>query len=97
MVFAALALSATFGFGVLFSTVVIALYQGTLSLAAGRFAALIPDPANDPRVLLINGVGGIMIVGLGFNLLELKRIRVASLLPSLALVVALYYLGLRLY
>ena len=95
--FAALALSATFGFGVIFSTVVIALYQGTLSLAAGRFAALIPDPSSDPRVLLVNGVGGIMIVGLGFNLLEIKRIRVASLLPSLALVVVLYYLGLRLY
>ena len=95
--FAALALSATFGFGVIFSTVVIALYQGTLSLAAGRFAALIPDPSSDPRVLLINGVGGIMIVGLGFNLLEIKRIRVASLLPSLALVVVLYYLGLTLY
>ena len=95
--FAALALAATFGFGVLFSAVVIVLYQGTLSLAAGRFAALIPDPSSDPRVLLINGVGGIMIVGLGFNLLEIKRIRVASLLPSLALVVVLYYLGLRFY
>ena len=95
--FAALALAATFGFGVLFSAVVIVLYQGTLSLAAGRFAALIPDPSSDPRVLLVNGVGGIMIVGLGFNLLEIKRIRVASLLPSLALVVALYYLGLSLY
>ena len=95
--FAALALSATFGFGVIFSAVVIALYQGTLSLAAGAFASLIPDPANDPRVLLINGVGGLMIIGLGINLLELKRIRVASLLPSLVLVVALYYLGLRFY
>ena len=61
------------------------------------FAALIPDPSSDPRVLLVNGVGGIMIVGLGFNLLEIKRIRVASLLPSLALVIALYYLGLRFY
>ncbi len=95
--FASLALSATFGFGVIFSAVVIALYQGMLSLSAGLFANLIPDPANDPRVLLINGVGGIMIVGLGFNLLELKRIRVASLLPSLLLVVALYYLSLRFY
>ena len=95
--FAALALSATFGFGVIFSAVVIALYQGTLSLSAGLFANLIPNPANDPRVLLINGVGGLMIVGLGINLLELKRIRVASLLPSLVLVVALYYLGLTFY
>ena len=95
--FAALALSATFGFGVIFSVFVVAFYQGSLSLFAGLFAALVPDPANDPRVLLVNGVGGLMIVGLGFNLLEIKRFRVASLLPSLALVVALYYLGLRFY
>ncbi len=95
--FAALALSATFGFGVVFSVLIIALYQGSLSLFAGRFAALVPDPATDPRVLLVNGVGGLMIVGLGLGLLEIKRIRVASMLPSLLLVVALYYLGLNFY
>lgn len=95
--FASLALSATFGFGVIFSVFVIALYQGSLSLFAGLFANLVPNPATDPRVLLVNGVGGLMIIGLGFNVLEIKRVRVASLLPSLVLVVALYYLGLRFY
>ena len=95
--FASLALATTFGFGVLFSVVVVALYQGSLSLGAGLLSGFVPDPASDPRVLLVNGVGGIMIVGLGINLLELKRIRVASLLPSLVLVVALYYLGLTFY
>lgn len=95
--FASLALATTFGFGVLFSAVVVALYQGTLSLGAGLLSGLVPDPASDPRVLLVNGVGGIMIVGLGLNLLELKRIRVASLLPALVLVIALYYLGLTFY
>lgn len=95
--FSALALSATFGFGVVFSAVIIALYQGGLSLFAGLFANLVPDPANDPRVLLVNGVGGLMIIGLGINLLELKRVRVAALLPALALVVVLYYLGLQFY
>jgi uncharacterized membrane protein YqgA involved in biofilm formation len=94
--FASLALSATFGFGVIFSVFVIALYQGSLSLFAGLFANLVPDPANDPRVLLINGVGGLMIIGLG-QPVELTRVRVASLLPSLLLVVALYHLGLRFY
>ena len=95
--FASLALSATFGFGVIFSVVVIAVYQGALSLGAGLFAHLITDPATDPRVLLVNGVGGLMIVGLGFGLLEIKRLRVASLLPALVLVVALYYVGLLFY
>jgi uncharacterized membrane protein YqgA involved in biofilm formation len=95
--FASLALSATFGFGVIFSTLVIALYQGSLSLGAGLFANLVPDPATDPRVLLVNGVGGLMILGLGFGLLEIKRLRVASLLPGLLIVILLYHLGLLFY
>ncbi len=92
--FASLALAATFGFGVIFSTVVIAAYQGGLSLGAGLLANLIPDPISDPRVLLMNGVGGLMIMGLGLALLEIKRLRVASLLPALPLVVVIYHLGL---
>jgi uncharacterized protein len=95
--FASLALATTFGFGVIFSVLVIAVYQGGLSLGAGLFAAVLPDPATDPRVLLVNGVGGLMIMGLGFSLLDIKRLRVASLLPSLVLVIALYHLGLLFY
>lgn len=92
--FTSLALATTFGFGVVFSVFVIALYQGGLSLAAGAFASLIPDPATDPRVLLVNGVGGLLILALGLGLLEIKQLRTASLLPSLALVVVLYYVAL---
>lgn len=88
-----LALATSFGFGVLFSTVVIAVYQGGLSLFAGLFATLVPDPASDPHVLLVNGVGGLMIVGLGLSLLEIARVRVASMLPALLLVIPLYWLG----
>lgn len=95
--FAALALSATFGFGVIFSALVVAIYQGGLSLGAGLFANLVPDPANNPNVLLVNGVGGLMIVGLGLSLLDIKHVRVASMLPALALVVVLYQLGLLFY
>ncbi|HZJ09761.1 MAG TPA: DUF554 family protein, partial [Trueperaceae bacterium] len=69
----------------------------SLSLAAGLFASLVPDPTSDPRVLLVNGVGGLMIVALGLGLLDLKRLRVASLLPALVLVVVFYLIGLRFY
>ena len=64
----ALALATTFGVGVMASTLVIAVYQGGLSLGAGLLTQWLPDPANDPRVLLVNGVGGLMIVGLGLGL-----------------------------
>jgi hypothetical protein len=82
---AAIALTSSYGIGVGFSTLTILIYQGGLSLAAGALAQLIPDPANAPPVLLMTGVGGLMIVGLGLNLLEITKIRVASLLPALAL------------
>lgn len=93
--FSSLALATTFGFGVIFSVAVIAVYQGGLSLAAGLFASLVPDPAHDPRVLLVNGVGGLLIVALGLGLLDIKRLRVAALLPSLLLVVVFYQLAQR--
>ncbi|MDQ3779671.1 MAG: DUF554 domain-containing protein [Chloroflexota bacterium] len=82
---AAVALAGSYGIGVGFSIPVILLYQGAVSLAAGALTRIIPDPANDPRILLMNGVGGILVIGLGINLLNLARIRVAAFLPALAL------------
>lgn len=95
--FAALGLAATFGSGVIFSALTVLIYQGTLSLGAGLFANLIPDPYTDPRVLLVNGVGGLMIVGLGLNLLDIKRLRIASLLPALVVAVLLYQVARLFY
>lgn len=91
--FSSLALATSFGFGVMGSVLVILVYQGGLSLAAGLFSNLVPDPSGDPMVLLVNGVGGLMIMALGLGLLEIKRLRVASMLPALLLVLLFYWLG----
>ncbi len=79
------ALASAYGVGVGFSILVILLYQGGVSLAAGALAQLLPDPANDPRILLVTGVGGVMMIGIAINLLSLGRVRVASFLPALVL------------
>jgi uncharacterized membrane protein YqgA involved in biofilm formation len=91
--FSALALATSLGFGVAASTLVILVYQGGLSLAAGAFASLVPNPAADPRVLLVNGVGGLMIVALGLGLLEIKRLKVAAMLPALPLAILFYWVA----
>jgi uncharacterized membrane protein YqgA involved in biofilm formation len=90
------ALTSSFGIGVGFSALIILVYQGGVSLAAGLLAQSLPDPASSSEVLLMTGVGGLMILGLGFNLLELARIRVASLLPALLLSPVLIWLAGRL-
>lgn len=91
--FTGLALAASFGFGVLASVLVILVYQGSLSLVAGAFSSLIPDPASDPNVLLVNGVGGLLIIALGFGLLDIKRLKVAAMLPALPLAVLFYWVA----
>ncbi|HBB31430.1 MAG TPA: DUF554 domain-containing protein [Cyanobacteria bacterium UBA8803] len=87
---AAIALSSSFGVGVGFSIVVILLYQGGISLVAGILAQALPDPANNPQILLVTGVGGLMILATGINLLELAQVRVASFLPALGLAPLIY-------
>lgn len=80
-----IALTGTYGVGVGFSIVPIIIYQGGLSLLAGSLSQLIPDPTTAPNILLVTGMGGVIILGLGFNLLEVSKIRTASFLPALAL------------
>ena len=72
-----------YGIGVGFSVLVIILYQGGISLLAGLFVSNLNDPTNHPLILLITGIGGLMILGIGLNLLEVAKIRVAAFLPAL--------------
>jgi uncharacterized protein len=80
---ASVALTSSYGIGVGFSALMILLYQGILSMAAGFFAQVLPDPSNDPTVLLMSGVGGLMVLGIGLQLLEITQVRLASFLPAL--------------
>jgi len=91
--FISIVFASTYGIGVGFSALPVAIYQGSLSLLSGSLAQSLPDPANAPSVLIITGVGGLMLLGLGLNLLELAKVRVASFLPALAIAPLVYWLA----
>ncbi|MFW6358996.1 MAG: DUF554 domain-containing protein [Chroococcales cyanobacterium] len=90
----AIALGSSYGIGVGFSSLPILIYQGGLSVLAGGLANFFPDPSNDLRLFLVNGVGGLLILGIGLNLLEIAKIRVASFLPALLLAPLFYQLAI---
>jgi uncharacterized membrane protein YqgA involved in biofilm formation len=83
--FAAMAFGAAYGSGVLFSAVPLLIYQGSITL----FAACLRPYLTDLIRAEIVATGGIMIIGIGINLLEIKRIRLSNLLPALVIVVIL--------
>ncbi|XGV87714.1 MAG: DUF554 domain-containing protein [Limnothrix sp. BL-A-16] len=89
---AAIALAGSSGLGVAFSVLPLGIYQGALSLAAGLLSQFVPNPATDPQVLALTGVGGLAIVAIGLNLLAVTQIRVGSFLPALAIAPAMYAL-----
>ena len=92
--FAALAFASSLGIGVLFSVITIVVYQGGLTLAAG----LAQNALTDPMIAEMTATGGVMILAIGLLLLDLRRIRVANLLPALVIapliVAALAWFGI---
>ena len=87
------ALTNIYGIGVGFSAIIILVYQGGLSLLAGLIGTSIPQANNNPYVLIITGIGGLMIMAIGCNLLEIAKIRVGSFLPAIALAPLVYWLA----
>ena len=81
--FMAFIMASTLGAGVGFSAISILLYQGALTLGAGFLQPWITPLLKTE----INGLGGILVMAIGLELLELKKIKTAELLPSLILVV----------
>jgi uncharacterized membrane protein YqgA involved in biofilm formation len=77
----AIAFASTLGWGVGFSIVTIVVVQGTLTLAAGGADRLLTDR----MVVEMTATGGVMVIGIGLRLLDIKQVAVASFLPALVL------------
>jgi uncharacterized membrane protein YqgA involved in biofilm formation len=67
-------------------------YQGGLTLAAASAAGVFTGPEGDVLVAAMTAVGGVMILGIGLRLLELREVRIANLLPALLLAPAAFAL-----
>ncbi|HHW92288.1 MAG TPA: DUF554 domain-containing protein [Firmicutes bacterium] len=85
-----IAFASTLGVGVLFSALPLLLYQGSITLLASAVRTLlIPE-----LVAELTAVGGALIIGLAFNILDIGKIKVANLLPALLipLMIGKYFL-----
>ncbi len=83
--------AASMGIGVLFSAIPVLIYQGAISLGS----TFIKPILTDPMLNNITALGGVLIAGLGLNIIGITKIRVANLLPGIIVVpiiMALYAL-----
>jgi len=85
---ASIAFASSLGSGVAFSALSVFLVQGSITLLASKLAFL-----QGPGVIeAVTATGGLLILGIGINILEIKQIRVGNLVPALvyAILAALY-------
>jgi len=88
----AIIFTATLGYGVIFSSIPVLLYQGTivlLGIQAQKFLS-------EDMIREMSAVGGVLILGIGLGLLEIKKIQLGDLLPAIFIPVA-YYLVIGLF
>jgi len=81
---ASIALASTLGIGVAFASLAVLAVQGTITLLATKLIFL-----REPAVLdAMTATGGLLILGIGINILELKKIPVGNLVPALLFAIA---------
>lgn len=83
--FTSMVLASVYGVGVLFSVIPLFIVQSSLTLLATPFQALFSEVI----IAQMTAVGGALILAIGFNLLEIKKVKTINMLPGLAVVVVL--------
>ena len=86
----ALITAATMGIGVALSAVAVFVLQGAFALCAGFLNPIMV--ANPDVKVMLTGIGGVLVMCIGINLLELKKMRTGDLIPALLGCLAMIWL-----
>lgn len=86
--FASIALAAALGAGVIFSVIPLFIFQGSITLLA-FYAGSFFDAS---IINVISATGGVLLCGLGLNILNITKIKVMDLLPSILFAMIYGYL-----
>ena len=85
---AAMILAATYGYGVLFSALSVIVYQGFFHV----IGSLIANQLATDWLPLFTLVGHVILITLGLSMLKIKTSKPVNFLPSLLVVIVIYYL-----
>ncbi len=83
----AIIFASTLGIGVVFSGITVFIYQGLITITAAFIRPFLAGYV----IKEMSAVGGLLIMAIAFNLMEIKKIRVGNMLPAIFIPV-LYYI-----
>lgn len=86
--FSGIVFASTLGIGVILSAIPVFLYQGAITLLASQVKVFLTDPI----ITEMTATGGLLILAIALNMLNITKIKVGNLLPAIFVVIALVYL-----
>lgn len=78
--------ASTMGIGVAFSAVAVFVYQGAITLLASS----VKDLLTSVVITEMSAIGGILIMAIGINILGIKKIKIANMLPAIFIPIVYY-------
>lgn len=85
--FASIALASALGIGVGVAIIPLFIYQSSITLAAIFLGNFLPENL----IIEISAIGGILLIGMAINMLEIKNIKVINMLPAIVIMPVLSY------
>jgi hypothetical protein len=79
--------AAGMGIGVLGSALPVLIYQGSLTVLASQLKVFFTPL----MIQELTSVGGVIVMGIGVNILGLKKVRVGNFIPALFIIVIILY------
>lgn len=79
--------ASSMGIGVIFSAAAVFIYQGAITLGSGFLGSVLQDA----QIANVTGIGSILIMVLGLNMLGVTKIKVANFLPAI-FIPMIYYI-----
>lgn len=76
----------TLGIGVAFSSISVLIYQGLIVLSA----SMVKDFFTPQMINEVSALGGLLIIAIGINILNIKKIKIGNMIPSL-IIILMYY------
>ena len=86
--FSSIALAASMGAGVIFSAIPLIIYQGSITI----ITSMIQQSLSQIIITELSAVGGIFLVGLGIDILKIKKISILNMIPSLLIILIIAYI-----
>lgn len=83
----AIIFSSTLGIGVAFSGIAVFIYQGLITITATFMKPFLVETV----IAEMSAIGGLLIIGIASNIMEVKRIKVGNMLPAVFIPI-LYYI-----